>query len=420
MKVRDVILEYKLTHHEIMALFDVIEKQRYMPVDRAVDKATSKWGAIKKDLGNLIKPQPQNKSHLSAYPKNKQQRIEPSFSESINEAGLNDTLKKAAKWGAREISPEMPNISSEQLLRIWKERGSPNDSDEIIYMLVHDVQMPRKMVLNAMKKASSEQPNVKAFANLVRKAGIEKQIIQYCDVILDKRSLSGEEERALKKRNSNGISNVLRNLSNQDTMYDSLNNTGNMISEEATIKDSDIKDLFVQLAQTHPKLASVPTIKNTEEEIKKWADSIKRTEDAVVKMNLVKEIVNYLADIKGTDDWKKVVSGVENIIRTDKTIQDYVKSTTDTKDNQFLNIAINNIRSGAKMEKRNFLVANKFLSESGLMWSNIGVKPDLVDGDIVLKPVIKGTSVFVEDFVKVITSRRIDEQVKTIGRCKKV
>lgn len=430
---------YKLTYHEIMALFDTIEKGRYMPTDKIEDKAKSAYNKTKNaansiknttaSAANTAKTAASNASSfmsnaakgLSKFSNNntKSPRIEPTLNDSIiYEANFGDMMSGAKKWAKREVIQKKPIISANTLTKMWKELGSPTDSDEIVRMLVHDVQMPKNMVLQAMKTASSQEPNVIAFANLVKDQGLTKQVLAICDTIKMGNDISNTTGNDLNNNNRLRRKNKQRRSTKDWILGDSVIDNRRVISEKLVIPEDEIRKIITKAAMW--KVQNGSSVAGTEEHVKDWANKIKSQTDAVAKMKLVKEIVNFLADIHGTDEWKKVVHGVDSIIKNDKTIAQFTKDSEDKNDDNFIAIATNSLANGKTMEKKVFLIANDILTEAGISWFDVSLKPIMDEGKIMIYETLIGTNIPVKQYIAEMVINKINREVKTIGRAKKI
>lgn len=429
---------YKLTYHEIMALFDTIEKARYMPPERMVDKAkaakdyVSNVGKSAKDaasdVGKTVGGVAKNAANaVGGYVNNfnnkankfNNGRVEPTLNDSVMYEGwLSDKWDDASRSARHAIRVKKPIISAADLTKMWKDLGSPTDSDQIVRMLVRDVDMPKNMVMNAMKTASRAEPNVVAFADVVKRSGLTKQILAKCDTILSQNNISNNQEFSFNQNARTANKRNQRNKNRQMTWGESIGHVSPSITEEATIPDKAIKDIITQAVTK--KLQNGASVGGTQEKVHDWAQSIKQETDAVVKMKLVKDIVNYLADIHGTDEWKKVVHGVDNIIKTDRTISDFIRDSQDKNDDKFQAIASANLASGKKMEKKMFFMTNDLLIESGISWSELSLKPELNGTDIMIYQTIKNTDMPVKKFISEMIMNKAAKEINTIGRAKKI
>lgn len=122
-----------------------------------------------------------------------------------------------------------------------------------------------------------------------------------------------------------------------------------------------------QTAKQQPKKASAADQRQTQQDlndyVKKVAQTINNTVDVQKKMQLTKEIVNYMADRKDYPEWGNALATVKQVIQN-----------TDL-DPGFANSAINRLKSGTTMtESWRIYYINKLLESVGFTWEEVGLE----------------------------------------------
>lgn len=108
--------------------------------------------------------------------------------------------------------------------------------------------------------------------------------------------------------------------------------------------------------------AQQQTSQNINNYVKQAAQQINKSTDKNQKIAITKELVNAMADRKGTPEWNNAVKGVEGILRRAGT------------DPSFANAAINNLKAGKTMsEAWRIYFANKLVEAVGLTWKDLGL-----------------------------------------------
>jgi hypothetical protein len=105
------------------------------------------------------------------------------------------------------------------------------------------------------------------------------------------------------------------------------------------------------------------TQQNLNDYVKKVAQTINNTVDIKKKMQLTKEIVNYMADRKDYPEWDNALATVQRVIKS-----------TDL-DPGFANSAVNRLKSGNTMsESLRIYYINQLLESVGFSWEEIGLE----------------------------------------------
>lgn len=108
--------------------------------------------------------------------------------------------------------------------------------------------------------------------------------------------------------------------------------------------------------------AQQQTSQNINNYVKQAAQAINQAKDKNQKIALAKELVNAMADRKGTPEWNNTVKGVEGIIKGGGV------------DPGFANAAVTNLRAGKTMaEARRIYFINKLIESVGLTWNDLGL-----------------------------------------------
>ena len=104
------------------------------------------------------------------------------------------------------------------------------------------------------------------------------------------------------------------------------------------------------------------TSQNINNYVRNVASEINKTTDKNEKIALTKELVNAMADRQGTPEWNNAIATAQQIVK---------RSGTDPN---FVNAAINNLKSGKTMaEAWKIYFVNKLLESVRLTWDDIGL-----------------------------------------------
>lgn len=110
------------------------------------------------------------------------------------------------------------------------------------------------------------------------------------------------------------------------------------------------------------KKSQQQTTQNINNYVKQAAGAINQATDKNQKIALTKELVNSMADRKGTPEYNNAIKGVEGIIKRGGV------------DPGFASAAISNLRSGKTMsEAWRIYFANKLVEAVGLTWKDLGL-----------------------------------------------
>jgi len=113
---------------------------------------------------------------------------------------------------------------------------------------------------------------------------------------------------------------------------------------------------------TAPDDAQQQTSQNINNYVRNVASEINKTTDKNQKIALTKELVNAMADRQGTPEWNNAIATAQQIVK---------RSGADPN---FVNAAINNLRSGKMMtEAWRIYFVNKLLESVKLTWDDIGL-----------------------------------------------
>lgn len=289
------------------------------------------------------------------------QEVENVFSAAANKA------KKGGLFGLGKR-----NISVQDLERTWATKYyKSTDHNDIIHMLTNDFGFNKKDIMPILNAAHKDEP-IKKLARSIKAHGLEKQAIE----IIDRLYKTVKESIVLEKH----------------------------------ISDKDIKQLFVQLVQQSSATADENGSVTVNDYVKKWASEIKKAPTPEEKVNLVKEIVNFLADRHTTQEWQNVKKGVQDII------------SNSGVDPEQADDAIQSINQGVTMEKVTYELCNTLLTECGIQWQQLGVIPVEIDECISLKFTVLQRETLLEDFfTDLINLDKIQklQEMKTYGRHKK-
>jgi len=205
-------------------------------------------------------------------------------------ASLFHTLKKNVRLNQKKASYE-------QILKYWEKSGSPRDSNSIISMLEELLGLSKNEIATIFQRAGKVERNADArysnVVNRIKDSGIQKQAYDLADKILkDKESVFSE----------------------------SLN--------EMKIDNADIRKLFIELEPNSTE-SKEHLAKDKEKAhvvmgnyVKKWKIAFDKIQEKNQKMQMIKEIVNFLADRHGTAEWQNYSKFVQNLIKQEQTVGD--------------------------------------------------------------------------------------------------
>lgn len=154
-----------------------------------------------------------------------------------------------------------------------------------------------------------------------------------------------------------------------DDAYTSLDNAikGQLVN--ADLKGPLTGSKQVDPAKVSPTAGAVAannaqkqTIQDINNYVKSISLEINKTTDVNQKASLIKELVNAMADRKGSPEWDNALKGVEGVIK---------RSGTDPT---FTSTAISDLRTGKIMsEAYQIYFFNKLIESVGLTWQDLGL-----------------------------------------------
>ena len=212
-----------------------------------------------------------------------------------------EVIKRAATRRNKSLF-SFRKVSQEELLQAWKEDGYPTDLDELIQTL-KPVGIGKREVKKMLKKMGIDREvgsdkKVTALANAIKSAKLDYHVLKY----IEKQHPKLKESVLLEKQ----------------------------------LSDASIRELFTQISDARK---GMPASDNARTYMKDWASEFESQSDSGTKVELIRELVNFLADRKGQTDAEELKGTATQVIRKSNLPKEVIAS------------ALNNIKSGSSFTK---------------------------------------------------------------------